>query len=169
MKGIFVLALFMVSAIQTQKLPTEPEKYFDFWLGKWKVSWDEGNGVTGRGTNHIVRILDGKVIQENFEILEGQSKGFKGTSLSVYNPNQQKWKQAWADSQGGYYDFTGSVDGEKRMFQSAVINKPDGKRFTQRMVFYNIQTNELTWDWESSFDGGETWELKWRINYKREE
>ena len=35
------------------------------------------------------------------------------------------------------------------------------------MVFYDIGENSLTWDWESSLDGGETWKLQWRIFYIR--
>lgn len=35
---------------------------FDFWLGDWNVYWEDK-----RGTNRINKILDGAVIQENFE------------------------------------------------------------------------------------------------------
>ncbi|WP_234572566.1 hypothetical protein [Rhodohalobacter sp. 614A] len=144
----------------------EPSEYFDFWVGKWKVSWEEGNGM-GKGTNHIERILDGTVIRENFRILEGQNTGFQGTSISVYQPRLNLWKQVWADNQGGYFDFTGKVDGEKRIFQTEISEREDGSRITQRMVFYDITNGSLTWDWESSTDGGETWTLNWRIFYER--
>jgi len=40
-----------------------PEKQLDFWLGEWDVSWGEGQ----HGTNHIQRVLDGLVIQEDFD------------------------------------------------------------------------------------------------------
>jgi hypothetical protein len=39
-----------------------PENQFDFWLGEWEAAWREA----GKGTNHVERILDGKVVQENF-------------------------------------------------------------------------------------------------------
>ena len=168
MKQLLCAAMLLGSHfVSAQELPSNVEDYFDFWLGKWEVTWDEGDGKTGKGTNYITRILDGKVIQENFEILEGQTKGFKGTSLTTYQSRFNQWRQAWADNQGGYYDFTGKFEGEKRIFQTAVFDTKDGKKFTQRMVFYNITDNALTWDWEFSNDGGETWSLNWRINYKR--
>ena len=144
----------------------EPEQYFDFWVGEWEVSWKEGDRM-GRGTNHIEKILDGTVIRENFRILEGQNAGFKGTSISVYQPRLEQWKQAWADNNGGYYDFTGKMDDKKRIFQTDLVEMEDGNMLTQRMVFYDIGEDSLTWDWESSTDGGETWTLNWRIFYKR--
>lgn len=156
------LASFSQNTIQN----LEPQEYFDFWVGKWEVHWEEGDG-TGRGTNHIEKILDETVIQENFRITEGQNKGFKGTSISVYQPRFERWKQAWADNNGGYYDFTGKVDREKRIFQTDVIRRQDGSQVTQRMVFYDITENSLSWDWESSVDGGATWTLNWRIFYER--
>jgi len=170
----FSLLLLMIIATsktsaQTTLSSLEPENYFDFWLGKWEVTWEEANGTTGRGTNHIHTILDGKVLLENFEILEGNNKGFKGKSMSVYQPERNRWKQAWADNNGGYYDFTGIFMDEKRIFQTEVNEQPDGRRFVQRMVFYDISEDSFTWDWESSQDGGETWDLNWRIFYERME
>ena len=44
---------------------------------------------------------------------------------------------------------------------------PDGSRLTQRMVFKEIEEDSMTWDWEASKDGGYTWTLSWRIQYKR--
>ncbi len=142
--------------------------YFDFWVGEWSTSWDEGNGVELLGTNTIIKSLDGKIIVENFRITKGQSEGFKGMSMSVFQPRFNRWKQAWTDNQGGYFEFTGEFDGDKRIFKTQVSER-SGKQFQQRMVFYDIQKSAMTWDWESSQNGGETWELKWRIFYKRTE
>lgn len=151
----------------TNELNIEPEAYYDFWLGGWEVTWEEANGETGRGTNFIEKTLDGKVIQENFRVNEGQMEGFMGTSISVYNPRTDTWKQAWADNQGGYFDFTGKVDGTNRIFQTDIRKIGPDTLFTQRMVFYDITYDSLKWDWESSVDGGETWSLNWRINYRK--
>ncbi len=166
----FTIALLGTSTIAQQSLSElSSEEYYDFWVGKWDVSWDEGEGKIGRGTNTIEKILDGKVIQENFRILEGQSAGFKGISHSVYQPQFELWKQSWADNNGGYYDFVGKFDGDKRMFQTTVFELEDGRKLTYRMIFYNIEENSLTWDWEVSYDAGENWNLMWRINYERKQ
>ena len=168
MKSLFTLLLLSFTTITVaQNLPADPENYFDFWVGKWEVSWDEGEGKRGSGTNEIVKILDDKVIQENFKILEGQSAGFLGTSISVYQTQTSTWKQSWADSQGGFFYFIGQVDGNKRIFQTELRERPDGAIVIQRMVFKNITKDAFTWDWEASADGGTTWTLNWRIDYKR--
>ncbi|HBX66639.1 MAG TPA: hypothetical protein DEG32_10960, partial [Balneolaceae bacterium] len=93
--------------------------------------------------------------------------GYKGRSLSVYNPQRQSWHQAWVDNQGGYIDLKGSVDGEKRIFQTAERAGPQGGTIINRMVFHNIKKDSFTWDWESSQDGGETWSVNWKIQYIR--
>jgi hypothetical protein len=38
---------------------------FDFWIGEWELTWAEN----GRGRNVITKILDGKVVQEQFTSL----------------------------------------------------------------------------------------------------
>ena len=91
------------------------------------MSWVENDVVTIHGTNVISTILDGKVIQEHFEINSGNSIGFKGTSISVFNPKTKIWKQAWDDNQGGYNDFTGIIDRNKRIFTTQIKEK-DGKQ-----------------------------------------
>ena len=169
MKYIFILFLFIAHLSGAQSLPNDSSDYFDFWVGKWQATWDEGDGKVGKGTNHIEKTLDGKVIRESFAVVEGRNKGFKGTSISVFNPRRKSWHQAWADNQGGYFDFTGEVDGEKRIFKTRVFDQPDGSQVVQRMVFYDITGKTMTWDWESSKDGGKTWKLNWRVNYERVE
>jgi len=74
--------------------------------------------------------------------------------------------RAWADNQGGYFDFRGAFEGDKRIFmtQPREIN---GNTAVQRMVFYDIKKDSFSWDWESSSDEGETWNLNWRISYTR--
>lgn len=155
------LTVFSSAFAQEDKIPS-----YDFWVGQWNLTWDDGEGKTGRGTNNIIKILDGKVIQENFEALAGKFKGFKGMSMSVYSPQRKTWKQSWTDNQGGYFDFTGGEKDGNLTFETAKRDK-DGTWSQQRMVFYNISENSLTWDWEATTDSGKTWKLQWRINYER--
>ena len=116
---IFLILLVVLSArAQNSTDSLKPGEYFDFWVGRWELSWTDNEGNPGKGTNVIEKILDGKAIQEHFECTEGKLKGYKGTSISVYNPQRESWHQAWADNQGGYIDMKGSLDGDKRIFQT---------------------------------------------------
>jgi hypothetical protein len=160
-KILYVILLWSTSPLYAQSLTEQDSTLFDFWLGEWDLTWTNTEGKVDKGTNHINKILDGKVIQENFSDAAGN---FKGISISVYDPRKKTWHQAWADNEGGYYDLEGQVEGEKRIFRTQT-KELNGKKIIQRMVFYNIKSNSLTWDWEVSSDGGTTWQLQWKINY----
>lgn len=144
----------------------DPKTWYDFWVGKWDVTWDEADGKKGRGVNSIVKILNNTVIQENFSVLEGASKGYLGTSISVYNPQRKQWHQGYADNQGGYFNFIGEKSGDTYYFKTVPIVQGD-KEIILRMKFYNITKESLMWDWESTQDGGKNWNLNWRIRYTR--
>lgn len=133
-----------------------PETQFDFWLGEWECTWGEDS----KGTNRVERILDGKVVQENFN-----GDGLHGISHSVWDLERKLWCQTWVDNNGSYLDFTGSFrDGQMILSRDAIVR---GEACKQRMVWYNNTNDEFDWNWERSGDGGETWEVKWQIKYKR--
>ena len=160
------LLLLLLTMVCTQVQAQNGDE-FDFWVGKWDLSWDLGEGKVGKGVNLIEKTLDGKVIQENFEATDsGPMTGFKGTSISVFNPTTKMWHQAWADNQGGYFNFIGEIDDTRRIFKTKPVEN-NGKTLVMRMVFYDITADAFTWDWERSEDGGENWTLAWRINYTR--
>ena len=167
MKYILSLTIFLFLA-NSSIAQVDTASVFDFWVGNWELTWKHNDGSNGSGTNLIEKTLDGKVIQENFEAKEGNFAGFKGTSLSVYNPNRKTWHQAWADNQGGYFNFVGEFDAERRIFRTEPRKRGDNI-IIQRMVFYNISENAITWDWETSNDNGESWKLNWKINYRKVE
>ncbi|MEL6534105.1 MAG: hypothetical protein AAFQ98_01770, partial [Bacteroidota bacterium] len=120
-----LVALCISTSIWAQG-ETPKEDWYAFWVGDWDLTWQDNGGGTGKGTNHIVRILDGTVIQENFMAVEGALAGYKGMSLSVLNPTTNEWKQAWTDNQGGYIDFTGRKEEGRYYFETAV--KETGQR-----------------------------------------
>lgn len=163
-----MFCLFLSSAVIAQK-PARPSEAdlskMDFWVGTWDLVWEGG-----KGKNVIEKKLGGRVIQENFEALEGNFKGYLGTSISTFSPADGKWHQAWADSNGGYIDLIGIMDGDNRIFQMTSPRQlPNGSMIISRMRFYNITEDSFTWDWEASADEGKSWKLNWRIEYTRAE
>lgn len=134
----------------------QPEKQFDFWLGEWNCTW----GEDGNATNRVLRIMDDKVIQENFN-----NPVLKGMSVSVYDPERKLWCQTWVDNGGSYLDFTGKFkDGKMILSRDAIVK---GEACKQRMVWYNIEESQFDWNWERSNDDGKTWQVQWQIKYKR--
>jgi hypothetical protein len=165
MKNLTVITLLFLSIniFSQDTTNSNQEKAFDFWVGNWNLEWTGKDNKIIKGHNNIIKILDSTVIQENFE---DPSTGFKGTSISVYNKKKNEWHQAWADNQGGYYNFIGEIDGAKRIFKT-IPKKINDKIIIQRMVFYNITPTAFVWDWESSSDNGVNWKLLWQIKYKK--
>ncbi|WP_138429641.1 hypothetical protein [Fodinibius saliphilus] len=166
---LFMILIMMgVHHVTAQQLNNDlnPSEYFDFWIGQWELSWESADGTIGKGTNNIEKILNGKVIKENFEATKGSLSGYVGKSYSVYDTKTEQWKQTWVDNQGTYLDFVGSFIENKRIFKRKTTNA-DGKTIIQRMVFYDIKKDSFTWRWEKSRDNGNNWEIMWKIAYRR--
>jgi hypothetical protein len=87
-------------------------------------------------------------------------------SVSTFDTRSGKWKQTWVDNEGAYLDFTGGMQ-NGQMILSRSFTKPDGTEVHQRMVWKDISADQLNWSWESSTDGGRTWEVVWPIHYQR--
>ena len=135
---------------------------FDFWIGEWELTWAEN----GRGRNVITKILDGKVVQEQFESLPADgSPDLVGMSVSVYNAQTAQWQQTWVDNQGSYLDFVGGMVGDEMILsRQAVVN---GESVQQRMVWAVIKPDSINWRWERAGDEGVTWQVVWAIKYER--
>ncbi|PYX91282.1 MAG: hypothetical protein DMG71_20555 [Acidobacteria bacterium] len=171
------LALILLCAVAAQQTgtnsaaPPDPctapeQKQFDFWVGAWDLTWPgEKEHEVAHGTNRIKRVLDSCIVEENFD--GGDAMPLRGISVSVFDTRSAKWKQTWVDNEGGYLDFVGDFkDGQ--MILSRQATRSDGTKVLQRMVWKDIQPNEFDWSWESSKDGGKTWQVLWPIHYKRQ-
>lgn len=136
----------------------------NFWKGIWNATWEEeGKKITGK--NVITEEMKGKVIQEEFSILDGANKGYRGHSVSVFDKTCDRWRQTWVDSDGSYLDFTGYKKGSDFYFERSFTGKK-GKLVRQRMHFYDIKLNSYSWDWENAIGEG-PWQLLWRIQYTK--
>lgn len=157
-----LLSLLLVSSLlSAQKLDSSS---FNFWLGEWHLTWEDQKETEHHGHNRIEKILDGKVIQENFA---DSSRAFFGKSWSTWNPKTQTWRQVWTDNQSSFLEFTGESYGDTLAFvmEPALVN---GQNLARRMIFYNIRQDSFTWDWQAAPSGTDLWKLQWRIRYERQ-
>jgi hypothetical protein len=125
--------------------------------------WENQDSTISEGTNIVNSILDGYVIEENFDGNPGMD--FRGKSLSVYNHKHKTWQQTWVDNEGFYTLFTGGIQDDK-MILSRTVQTTKGT-LTQRMIFFNIQKDSFDWNLESSTDSGQNWKLNWKTRYTR--
>jgi hypothetical protein len=141
--------------------PWQPDgTELDFWIGEWDVTW----GESGLGTNRLTRILNGRVIREEFSGA-GPKASLEGLSVSVYDPDRRLWRQTWVDDQGGYLDLVGDRMDGVFVFRRAALEIGPGTE--QRMAFRDIEADAFRWTWEQSPDAGVTWVVRWEIDYRR--
>ena len=152
----------------TQPCSTLEASQFDFWLGEWDLRWpaEQTGGKPGgmaTGTNVITRRFGNCVVEENFATSD---ESFLGHSVSVYDEGTGSWRQTWVDSSGGYLLFEGGMVGDEMELRTEVVEE-NGEQIVRRMVFTDIEESSLTWHWQRSADGGETWNELWTIAYAR--
>jgi hypothetical protein len=134
---------------------------FDFWLGTWVVTWGDG---ASHGRNVVTKTHGGKVVTENFDGRPGVE--LHGTSLSAYDEARDLWRQTWVDDEGNYFALEGRFENsEMTLLCDRHSGPPD---VVYRMRFVDIARNSLTWIWEKSTDGGNTFDPAWRLAYTRE-
>lgn len=131
--------------------------HLDFWLGHWSCKWEGGEG-----SNRIEKILDGRVVYEQFDGRPGMN--LLGRSYSVYDPQLGKWRQTWVDNEGGYLDLVGGREGNR--FELLLVRLNDQVPF-KRMLFQNIAPVGFDWHWQASTDQGKSWQDSWYIRYTR--
>lgn len=173
-RRLLSFVLLAVAAFAQQTPATAPlpkpcdapeQKQLNFWVGEWNATWPgPKQGEIQKGSNSIKRVLDGCIVEENFDGSEAIQ--LRGHSVSVFDPRSSMWKQTWVDNTGSYLDFVGEYkDGEMTLWRE--FTKKDGSQIKQRMVFKNIKPDSFDWSWENSIDGGKTWKVQWPIHYQR--
>ena len=133
---------------------------FDFWLGGWKVSWDGGHG-----RNVVTKSHGGRVVEERFDGRPGVE--LQGMSVNVFDAHRKRWLQTWVDDAGNYFALEGALEDEAMVL---LCDRHNAEQVDARyrMRFFDIEADSLAWTWERSLDGGETFEVMWRLDYERE-
>lgn len=123
---------------------------FDFWVGDWKVVDPAGQE---QGTNHVVKILGGCVVQENWK----GAQGMTGQSYNVFAKRRGVWHQTWVDSNGALLLLDGGLVDGKMVLKGETPSK-DGKGTVQHEISWQpMDTGQVRQVWRMSQDGGGTW------------
>lgn len=122
----------------------------DFWVGEWVVRGPDGD-VAGRST--IESIMDGCAIHE-----EWSSQNVRGTSLSMYDPGTDTWRQFWVDNRGVSLAQEGGWTGSAYQLRTARVGS-DGRLRHIRMTLTPMTDGTIRQLQERSEDGGETWSV----------
>ena len=131
-------------------------RQFDFWLGEWDVV-EKGKPA---GTNRITSILGGCALREEWKGISGLT----GTSLNMWDSGKRRWYQTWVDDKGNVLLLSGGRQGAKMVLEG---DSPDGKGGTvrNRISWSPLAAGHVRQVWETSVDGGKTWETAFDGDY----
>lgn len=145
------------AATDTPNKPCQSAAYrqFDFWIGHWQVSTPDNTVV---GHNRISAIAGGCALLEEWSGADGGS----GKSLIVYQPEQSRWRQLWADSKGERSDRQGRPG-----LGGMVLTDPLGPGRRGRNVLRAVSADELRQLEQTTTDGGRSWTTIFEGIYRR--
>lgn len=155
----------VASAQQAQRPPscsTPEHRQFDFWVGTWKVETPDGNYL---GASRVVRRYGGCVLQEHWE----GAAGGAGESYNLYDRNSGQWHQRWVSSTGSLLELDGGLrDGA--MILEGASPAPGGATVLNRVTWSRVEGSpgRVRQLWETSSDGGTTWNVTFDGIYIRE-
>lgn len=128
----------------------------DFWVGDWDLTWQGG-----AASSHVEKTLGGCALEETFQA-SGDSR-LRGRSLTSYDPDTNRWRQAWSDDQGGSLMLSGGPYGRDFILYKLRFSNEDP---FFRAMFEDVTPNAFTWRWQRSNDG-KSWQDALVINYVR--
>ncbi|HEV2856502.1 MAG TPA: DUF1579 family protein [Thermoanaerobaculia bacterium] len=133
--------------------------HFDFWLGDWDVKLPNGKAA---GKNSIQSILDGCVVYESWQ----GAGNINGHSFNLYDAGTKRWHQTWVDNGGTLLNLDGGlVDGKMVLSGDSLDEK--GATVKNRVTWTPVDADHVRQLWESSSDGGKTWEVVFDGQYTR--
>jgi hypothetical protein len=158
--GLLIGVSPVLVAQQADPCPDERSHQFDFWLGEWEVYAQDNLA----GTNSIQPILDGCVLQESWRAVRGSA----GSSFNFFNPQLEKWQQFWVWRNGTTLELQGAYSEGKMILAGESLDR-EGKRVHHRITWYDNPGNTVRQHWETSEDGGATWQSTFDGLYRRKE
>ena len=92
---------------------------------------------------------------------------FEGLSLRLFDPATGLWSIHWADIATGVRrpPTVGRLEGNRGDFHGDEVI--DGRDIKVHFVWADIDTAHPTWHQAFSADGGQTWEVNWRMTLTR--
>ncbi|HEY3644056.1 MAG TPA: hypothetical protein VGM16_01850 [Gammaproteobacteria bacterium] len=132
-------------------------RQFDFLLGDWNVATADGKLV---GHDRVEKAYGGCVVQEHWTSVDGGTGG----SVSIYDASRKLWHQTWVDSTGTLVVLEGGPKGGAMLMTGEMTD--GGKRVQDRMS-WTPQGGKIRQLWETSSDGGKTWQIIFDVYYSK--
>ncbi|RPI45699.1 MAG: hypothetical protein EHM46_01445 [Bacteroidetes bacterium] len=119
-----------------------PYSAFDFWLGDWTVYNSTGEVV---GTNRIVEMQDGCVLQENWKATDQSNSG---TSYNYFDRTDSTWNQIWISNSGFILELSGNTDSSGVMVLKSDLLSNQNGTYYHRITWTKNGDNSVTQKWD---------------------
>ncbi|TWD75021.1 hypothetical protein FB561_6456 [Kribbella amoyensis] len=143
---------------------------FDFLTGDFDVvhrqlvksggdEWEEHVGTCSARTH-----FDGAI---SIDEVRFPAKGSYGLSLRLFDPVEQEWSIYWINSRT--YELGPPVRGRWENGACRLVGEDEheGQPILVSYSWSDVTATTAHWEQSFSFDGGETWELNWTMDFTR--
>lgn len=149
---------------------------FDFLVGSWQVHHrrlkerlaGSHGWVEFEGTCTMRQLMDGRSnVDDNWlKMPEGE---YRGVGLRAYDPQTGQWAIWWLDGRNPFGELDPPVKGrfEKGVGTFYSTDTLRGKKVRVRFTWSQITPTSAHWEQAFSPDGGKTWEVNWRMEFRR--
>ncbi len=143
------------------------------FIGKWKATSHIMND-TLKKTYVIARAqwdfhygYKGFCIQDDWVPAYSANSGlYAGPAYRMYDPFGKVWKMMYIpvnQPEQYHWKMEGNYNFEKDQFEiEATSTDGQGRKFIQKIYFYDIKPNKFSWRGSRSYDGGKTWIKKFQ-------
>jgi hypothetical protein len=145
---------------------------FDFNTGDWIVTnrrlRQRGGGSADwdvfTSTERAALYLDGMCSVDESDF---PTKGFKGMTFRLYSPEKDEWSIWWITNKDGRLQppVFGRFEGARGTFHGD--DEDDGRPVKVVFDWRTEDPNNPRWSQAFSYDGGETWETNWIMEFRR--
>lgn len=148
---------------------------FDFLVGDWTVAHSRLNGrLVGStdwqdfaGTSSMRKLMGGTANIDE-DVLHLPAGSYKAVSLRSFDPVTRQWAIWWLDGRTSHtFDVPvlgAFVDGVGEFSAEDTLN---GQPICVRFRWTETQSASPLWEQAFSPDGGESWEVNWRMRFTR--
>ncbi len=138
---------------------TPEHRAFDFWIGEWEV-WANDQRA---GSNRIERVLGGCALAEHWL----GASGVEGLSYNAWDSGTRRWRQFWVAGRGEVLELEGGLRDGAMVLEGVRPNPRTRAPQRQRIVWTRQDDGSVRQLWETSDDGGATWQVAFDGRYRR--
>ena len=132
--------------------PEAPRTWFDWWIGEWTPA----TGLPPSFAQTTEWTLNGTALAARTSV---------SRTLLNWQPQLGCWRMNWSSAFGDHDRLEGGLEGDRLVLIQDELRLQPGK--IGRLTYSNLRENAFQMLWEVSSDGGETWTLATRAQYRR--